>query len=627
MGSVHRPSSYSSTRGYGEGRYSGHYGSRDDNRIGYGKERGWSHRDEDIYGDSYGRHGERYDREYEERNSHYAYTDSDYRGSGTSKSIDEYGSRSKSFEREREIACDGSDHQSSRGSGAEDLPHNERQQLERKFSEQNLAPLSLEEAAGAPTQTAGDVGTSPVTAESSSYQTYESPSQDTGAPEKNEAVELSEFDPHVSLSAAHCASSTTAGPEVDLLGALFEPLSSNSLALVPAGSLTGTSQDIKNPFGDEPFKAIPSSNGVPSQPPDVTQPTSHISDQDIDILADILPPSRLSQSEQPLPTCQFAPHIGFPPQATQQALHIRFVSQNGLIAQHGAGSPSQSGQATFMTSFAAQPGQQLLQTTLQTSHVDSQMWFPAQTNHQPQSLALVPSQAAPYTGFVGSYNNAPLCQFSRSMCIQAGETTHDNNSMNFSSHHGALAQAPSQMAALQSPRTQTETIPPYSTQPAKEKFETKSTIWTDTLNRGLVNLNISGPKTNPLADIGVDFDAMNRKEKRMASPSNSTAPSITMGKAMGCGSGIGRAGAGALRPLQTQMVSAHPAAAGIPMGGYRGPINQTMGIGMMRPLLPQQQIQQPNSGFPPGTNVTAGQYPLPGTTYFGHQPFGGGYHR
>ncbi|KAL9665807.1 hypothetical protein QQ045_000128 [Rhodiola kirilowii] len=31
-------------------------------------------------------------------------------------------------------------------------------------------------------------------------------------------------------------------------------------------------------------------------------------------------------------------------------------------------------------------------------------------------------------------------------------------------------------------------------QPTKDKFETKSTVWADTLSRGLVNLNISGCK-------------------------------------------------------------------------------------------------------------------------------------
>ncbi|EPS68370.1 hypothetical protein M569_06400, partial [Genlisea aurea] len=80
----------------------------------------------------------------------------------------------------------------------------------------------------------------------------------------------------------------------------------------------------------------------------------------------------------------------------------------------------------------------------------------------------------------------------------------------------------------------------------------KSSVWADTLSRGLVNLNISGPKTNPLADIGVDFDAINRKEKRMekqtwAAAATAETSTVTMGKAMGAGSGIGRAGAGGLR--------------------------------------------------------------------------------
>lgn len=37
-------------------------------------------------------------------------------------------------------------------------------------------------------------------------------------------------------------------------------------------------------------------------------------------------------------------------------------------------------------------------------------------------------------------------------------------------------------------------IPTVKVQPPKDKFETKSTIWSDTLSRGLVNLNISGRK-------------------------------------------------------------------------------------------------------------------------------------
>lgn len=114
--------------------------------------------------------------------------------------------------------------------------------------------------------------------------------------------------------------------------------------------------------------------------------------------------------------------------------------------------------------------------------------------------------------------------------------------------------------------------PPAKAPPVK--FAPKSTVWADTLNRGLVDLNISGPKTNPLSDIGVDFDSINRKEKRMeakvsAAPVTST---ITMGKAMGAGSGIGRAGATGVAPALNPMISS---GMGMGRGGHMG-----MGAGM-----------------------------------------------
>ncbi|KAF2300124.1 hypothetical protein GH714_009270 [Hevea brasiliensis] len=127
-----------------------------------------------------------------------------------------------------------------------------------------------------------------------------------------------------------------------------------------------------------------------------------------------------------------------------------------------------------------------------------------------------------------------------------------------------------------------QTAPPSSTgslaivpQSSKDKFETKSAVWADTLNRGLVNLNISGPKINPLADIGIDFDAINRKEKRMEKPTTAAVTStVTMGKAMGSGSGIGRAGG---------------------------------------------RMQSPGSAMPGGYN------PMMGTGGYTQQPYGGGY--
>ncbi|KAL5990609.1 hypothetical protein ACLOJK_011512 [Asimina triloba] len=99
-----------------------------------------------------------------------------------------------------------------------------------------------------------------------------------------------------------------------------------------------------------------------------------------------------------------------------------------------------------------------------------------------------------------------------------------------------------------------QTGPPAKTELSKQKFEPKSTVWADTLSRGLVDLNISGPKTNPLSDIGIDFDSMHRKERREEKSAPAPAAStITMGKAMGTGSGFGRAGAIVLRPHSNHM--------------------------------------------------------------------------
>lgn len=63
---------------------------------------------------------------------------------------------------------------------------------------------------------------------------------------------------------------------------------------------------------------------------------------------------------------------------------------------------------------------------------------------------------------------------------------------------------------------------------------------------------------------------------------------VTMGKAMGSGSGMGRAGPGSLRPQSNPMMG---------MGGYGGmnlPTSMSMGMGQMQP---------PPSGLPPGSNM------------------------
>ncbi|KAL0920146.1 hypothetical protein M5K25_009260 [Dendrobium thyrsiflorum] len=126
-------------------------------------------------------------------------------------------------------------------------------------------------------------------------------------------------------------------------------------------------------------------------------------------------------------------------------------------------------------------------------------------------------------------------------------------------------------------------------QPSEKKFEPKSAVWADSISRGLVNLNISGPKTNHLADIGVDFDDINRKEKRKEVKSSQTPlpSSIAMGKAMGAGSGLGRAGSGLFTQSLNPTPGANPAYMGMGMVGNMGIMHPSSG-------MPHQQ----GPGFP-----------------------------
>ncbi|KAL2530096.1 clathrin interactor EPSIN 3-like [Forsythia ovata] len=460
------------------------------------------------------------------------------------------------------------------------------------------------------------------------------------------------------------------GAEMDLLGSFSEPSSSNSLALVSAAPGTATSEanaslnsspPFDDPFGDGPFKAIPSTEIIQnaendfggsfhgttytsSGPSGVQLPSTEIlqfqeqelsnHNEDIDILADILPPSGASphvnsQTDYPVPTNQPVSQTMFPPQTNQPE------SQSGLLSLQSQTAPQ--------TGFHAPNSQSPLQTSYPPSgaspHANSQTHylvpnnqpmsqtgFPPQSNQPESQLGMLSlqSQTATQTGFHApnsdlasmasqppsqtSYPLQPgqsvsqtdlLAQANQSMALTFPSQTGQTPQMGFPTHSNQAAGFPSQMGSSQAgfhapfrgqfsqpnanfyagynpqtgstgaaafhtvPQISSGSVPqhnflpqsgsnapvasqmgfqapqarPISTgsgtvvpQPSKDKFETKSTVWADTLSRGLVNLNISGPKINPLADIGVDFDAINRKEKRMEKPTTSTVPRDKQGR-------------------------------------------------------------------------------------------------
>ncbi|XP_058183962.1 clathrin interactor EPSIN 2-like isoform X2 [Rhododendron vialii] len=737
MGGMYRPSSYSGD----DDRYEGRYGSRDDDRNGYGREREWGSRDDERYG-KYGGDGDRYSRDSDERYGRDGYRDDDHRG--RSRSIDDYqyGSRSRSADRERERAYEDDGQYSSRGSGARADDHSQDgsssgKQLDRKFSEQNLgAPPSYEEAVGearSPIQSERD-GEASASAPKTSASLSTSPSQAIPAPASppapapapasapvpapvpaptpaptpapaaanKEVGGFDEFDPRGSFSGAPVTSN---GAEMDLLGSLSDSFS-NPLAIMPVTSGTAatddnasanfssgptfgatpsasgvTNQPFEDPFGDGPFKAVPTTDGSPSQPQNsaptssfhpMAQPIPEVvdnavnygdafpgmtyapptnsnaqlssanaqflpnefptSNQNTDILADILP---LSGPPPPV-----ASQTGFPAQGSQPPSHAGFLAQTSY--------------PTPLTGFSAQTGQ--------PGHVTG---YPGPNGSASQPGFPAPSTTVqPSANFYGNFLQQQPAAPHMASQTSAGPTT-QYNPANF------LSQAqPTPTMTSQPPLTSSSGQLAIVPQPSKDKFDPKSGVWADTLSRGLVNLNISGPKTNPLADIGVDFDAINRREKRFEKPTTTPVTStINMGKAMGSGSGMGRAAASSLRPPANPMVGSGmgmgmgmgmggPGAgmggpgAGMGMGGYGGMnqpmgmggyagngmnqpmgmggyagngMNQPMGMGMNMGMAQGSQMQP--TGFPPRSAMPGGYNPMMGRggAYAPQQPYSGGY--
>ncbi|XP_071717682.1 clathrin interactor EPSIN 2-like isoform X2 [Rutidosis leptorrhynchoides] len=588
-GGKYRPGSYPGSGGFDDDR---NYGSRDN---GYGREREWG---DDKYGS---RDGDRYG---EERYGRDRYRDEESRS--RSYDGDNYSRRSRSSDRDRERAYENDGPYSSRESNEKaDGQSHDGNHFERKFSEQNLeVPPSYEEtvasgrspayserdretkSASPPVTTSHDptissshvVAPPPIAATSPPPPPVNTMPPPPAATSPTETYGFDEFDPRGSFGSFPAPPPTSGGSETNLFGSSSDPFSLNELAIVPVTVATsepdtftnsnpagptfvaassapgGTTQPFDDPFGDGPFRAVPSTDGFSappqfsqsSDPPQPAVPTPDTAnnfgygtsfDQTTDILAELLPPPGPLQTSFQTPPGQNTLPSSYPGQPGQPSFQGgQFASQPGF--------PSQGGQTVGEGGFPSQLGS----------------GFPG-SNGQPSN------QSNFYGGFETRGSSAPVqpqvtatSSYSQQPKAQSGSTLNAST--------GALVIVPQEPA----------------------KFETKSTVWADTLNRGLVNLNIAGSKTNPMSNIGVDFEALNRKDKRMEKPSATPMTSnVTMGKAMGSGSGIGRAGVGPLRPQQNPMMG--PSMAGPAYGvGYGSMNQQPMG---------QFQMQPPSGGYPP----------------------------
>uniref|UniRef100_M4F9G7 UBX domain-containing protein n=1 Tax=Brassica campestris TaxID=3711 RepID=M4F9G7_BRACM len=346
------------------------------------------------------------------------------------------------------------------------------------------------------------------------------------------------------------------------------------------------------------------------------------------------PPASLPQ--QPgasVATSQFPPsgnnmYEGYHPQPVSSAPNMHgqtpFGQQYNMVPPHsqnmGGATPYNSG------GFMHQPGSASYNPGAVTSHPTNESFLPrpvAATSSSSQTPYTNPSgPAGQFMGHQG-HGMPPSHGLQRTQSVPVNMQGNHNFMGDMFSQGGPTGSLTSSSSHQDlTPLTGAIEIVP---QPQK-KFEPKSSVWADTLSRGLVNFNISGPKTNPLADIGVDFEAINRREKRLEKPTNAPAPTstINMGKAMGSGTGLGRAGANSMRPPPNPMVaSGMPMGGGMNIGGYGG-MNQNqqpmggmgMGPGMnqnqpmggmgMGPGMNMNQNQPMGMGMGPGMNMGGG---------------------
>ncbi|ESW14608.1 hypothetical protein PHAVU_007G002500 [Phaseolus vulgaris] len=680
-GGMYRPGSHSSSGAYGDRYEDDRYRSREEDRSdhGYGREREWGYRDDDRYS----REGDRYGRDNEESYRKDGYRDDEYHR----RSVDDgqYGSRSRSSDRDHDHNVDDDGQRSSGGSIAKAEAHSMEGRLEQKLSEQNVgAPPSYEEALSqSPLHNERDGGISAAKASSpvSDNPTQTAAAASTATSGNPESKAFDEFDPRGHPASA--ARAPASNVELDLFGSLSEPFSSNALAPVSSAPETTTSQGNTNldstvafapppsatnnfntvfedPFGDSPFKALPSAETPPPQPqthqsrapsqpsgsntesvsnfgfgdsfsaPPRDRDTQSLplnsqflsSSLETDILADILPlPGTTSrQNFSAHPDAQASSSFSA---SSGQMASQSFFAESGQHAQQGFS----AGTSQPATEAVSVPGGQLLQPL--SSNPTSQRTQQPFPSHTDQS---VPSVSHIYGGFppqAGSMTEGASSMFpqtqgghmnqtyeQRSMALIPAHTAPQlpmGQSANFLSSQSPIDQASQFNSGILMAQQQGHALQNAVSQPSsKDKFETKSTVWADTLSRGLVNLNISGPKINPLANIGVDFDAINRKEKRMEKPTTTSVTStVTMGKAMGSGSGMGRVGSGAFRPPPTS----NPMM-GMGMGSYGG-MNAPVGMGMNMRGMGQMQPPPAPTGLPPG-------YTMPGN-YNSMMGTGGGY--
>ncbi|CAM6023441.1 unnamed protein product [Sphagnum balticum] len=566
-----RPSTYSST--------GGGYNDRDDDRYGgsYGGSRG-GRDDYDSYGGG-SRDGDRYRDDDRSGRDKDRYRDDGY-GGDRDRNIDDYSTKG-SFNDKYESGAT-SDRDRDRGYDDDD----------RYSSRCNMAPISLcssdgrqsNKAKGAPPAYEDTVqtddqeddrgsskGVAAAVATTQSNQAQAAVSTVEDVPSKpggggayfasQVANDEDDFDPRGAFSAT---TSSASQPKDDFFGETA-PIVPTSAPLAVSKS-TGGIEDL---FGDVGFEVVPVPATVSMQAPS----------------GDLFGASAFQAAPSSAPDMFGAPALQAPPPPSIPGLFPAPPAYQPPIL------PANSATGESFGAFGSGG---------------------SNGNAVPSSASgsiFPPPQSAPTFDFApsngGGFSQGSTVLQGQSYSNQSVGSTHPssnvqsyNNNQPFG-HSQSLSSQQSQLGSTQAqPSTNGSTLQPQQ-QPKKTFAPPKSTLWTDTLSTGLVDLNIAGPKVNPLADLGIQLtDASLRNElwggseNKRKDEKKSTYGASSMGQAMGAGSGLGRAGASVLPspPLPP------PSAMNVRMGMTPG---MAPGMGMMAP----QMGGNPGMGMGMGVNL------------------------
>jgi epsin len=300
-------------------------------------------------------------------------------------------------------------------------------------------------------------------------------------------------------------------------------------------------QAFEDPFGDNPFKATPTDNFSAQQPTASAAPFQPTMNQNAEMPHAAAPPNGDAFSDMtysapnvqpPSTNSHFFPQemSSSHPETDILADILPSSGPSAAASQAGfsfpSGQPPQSG-ASMYGNFNPPAGNMVPPAV---PHMAPQTQQLSSANFLPQGgfPATNPSNMAlqPPAGPVAHFNNGNFPQQGSAAPVVSQFSHHtltgstpQFNSGNFHPQRGSTVPVSSQFTyqtpTASSPQQKdvlgnlfsqgsnssmsSQTALPSSTGslaivplPSKDKFETKSTVWADTLSRGLVNLNISG---------------------------------------------------------------------------------------------------------------------------------------